>query len=406
MQRPTTVDGRMSNQVNNFLPDSGSSQTPYAGGNRLNCLKRGKEVPATPEELVRQRVLHWLIHRKGWARDNIRLEGRGAEDAAGQYLYKWESDPNRKRIRPDIELLDDGRKVLVVIECKHEGVPLSPAVDAQAMEYAIKSGAPYIWITNGREHRFLVPSPGGAPKPVTSIEPLGETYEPPTGEISFPFDASDVKQYLNEHRLSAVDDPHEKRFILAVHHAIFEAAAKRRAGKKLPYSFGGVHILEYIGPAFYEFSNRSGGRYYTRYADFIAATRGRAEALSIGVNPWKTGGIRLCVGVTKPERVHHALQLNFANCEWNQKKRLWRVYHKGRLMSQISNEVVLTSVREANCAHWIDRGVDGKERVYLGDLPDVGTKRPAPWKFLARLLHYAIIRTNLREAHAAKPRAR
>lgn len=392
----------MSNQVN-FLPDYSISQTPYAGGNRLRCLKRGKEVPATPEELVRQRVLHWLVNKKGWPRDRIRVEGRGAKDDTGQYLYRWESDPNRKRIRPDIELLDDEERVLVVVECKHEGVPLSPAVDAQAMEYAIKSGAPYIWITNGREHRFLVPSTDGAPTTVTSIEPLGETYEPPTGEISFPFDAGDVKQYLSKHHLSAVNDPDEKRFILAVHHAIFEAAAR----KEFPYSFGGVHILEYIGPAFYEFSNRSGGRYYTRYADFIAATRGRVEALSVAVNPWSsTGGIRLCVGVTKPERTHHALQLNFANCEWNEEKQFWRVYHKGGRMSQISNEIVLTSVREANCAHWIDRGADGKERVYLGDLPDVGTKRPAPWKFLARLLHYAIIRTNLREAHAAKPRAR
>lgn len=383
----------------NFLPEYSRSQTPHAGRNKLNCLKRGKEVPATPEELVRQRVLHWLICDKGWARDNIRLEGHGAEDDAGQYLYKWESDPARSHIRPDIELLNDKREVLVVVECKHEGVPLSPAVDAQAMEYAIKSNAPYIWVTNGREHRFLVPGTGGSPIPVTSIEPLGETYESPTGKIRFPrfpFDANDVRRYLDRHHLSAIDDPDDKRFTLALHHAVFEVAS----GKKLPYSVDGVHILEYIGPAFYEFSNRSGGSYYTRYADFIAATRGRVEALSVAVNPWDTGGIRLCVGVTKPGRAHHALQLDVANCEWNEEKQRWSVYHKGRLMSQVPNRVVLTAVREAGRGHWIDRADDGKERIYLGDLPDVGIKRPTPWRFLARLLHYAIIRTNLRDALA------
>ena len=375
----------MSDQ-DNFLPQYTSTQTQHAGRNKLNCLVRHKEVPATPEELVRQRVLHWLIHTKGWVPGKLRLE----------YAYPWESDPARSHIRPDIELLDDEDNVLVVVECKHEDVPLSKAVDAQAMEYALKSSAPYIWVTNGRQHRFLVLEAGGAWKPVSSIEPLGETYEPPTGEVPFPLvsDESDVRRYLDEHGLGALDD-HDERFALALHQTVFEAAD----GKKFPYSYGGVHILEYLGVAFHEFSNRSGGSYYTRYADFIAATRGRVEVLSVAVNSWYAGGTRLCVGVTKPERVHHALQLDVANCEWDEKESVWSVYHDGR-MSQVSNNVVLDAVREANCGHWIDWYDDGKEWIYLGDLPAAGAKRPKPWKFLARLLHYAIIRTNLREARA------
>ena len=379
----------MSDQAN-FLPEYKSPVTHHAGRNRLNCLVRHKEVPATPEEFVRQRVLHWLIHTKGWEAGKLRLE----------YAYKWESDPRRSHIRPDIELLDDEDNVLVVVECKHGGVPLSTEVDEQAFEYALKSNAPYIWVTNGREHKFLVPKDDSAWETVSSIEPLGETYDPPTGKVPFPLvsDEDDVRRYLGEHCLHELVDPDEKCFTLALHHAIFEAAHR----KSFPYSYDGVHILEYAGVAFRNFTNASGGNYYRRYANFVAATRGRVEAMSVAVNPWYRGGIRLCVGVTKPERKHHALQLDVAkNCEWSKERDAWRVYHDGR-MQRVSNSVVLTAVREARCGHWIRRGSDGKERICLGSIPGAGQERPKPWQFLARLLHYAIIRTNLREARATQ----
>ena len=127
----------------NFLPEFRLAETQGPRGNKVRCQVRGYEVPATPEEQVRQRVLHWLINTKLWR--NLRLEK----------AYRWESDANRSHVRPDIELLDDDENVVVVVECKHEGIKLSEAVNNQAIEYAIKSGAPQIWITNGEQHRFL-----------------------------------------------------------------------------------------------------------------------------------------------------------------------------------------------------------------------------------------------------------
>ena len=89
------------------------------------------------------------------------------------------------------------------------------------------------------------------------------------------------------------------------------------------------------------------------------------------------------------------------NCEWSEDRQCWDVYHDGA-MSQVKSEVVLDAVREAGCGHWIDTYDDNKEWVYLGELPEVQTVR---WKnskrFLANLLHYGIIRTNLREAQKA-----
>ena len=380
--------------TDNFLPEFHLPETSGAPRNKLRCQVRGYEVPATPEERVRQRVLHWLINTKSWK--NLRLEK----------AYPWESDPNRSHIRPDIELLDDDENVVVVVECKHENVPLGKAVYDQAIEYAIKSGAPYIWVTNGEQHGFLEDIDGRY-KSVSSIEPLGEEYEPPTGRVAFPnmHDAAEVKSYLEQMDLAPLNeetsDVGERNFTLALHKAIFDVLDENHV-KQMPFSSEGVHLLEYAGAAFHQFSNRSGGSYYTRYADFIAATRGRVEAMSVAVNAWQSGGIRLCVGVSKAERKPHALQLDFAeNCEWSDERKCWDVYHDGA-MSQVKSSVVLDAVREAGCRHWIYVDENQKEWVYLGELPEA---EAVTWEntreFLANLLHYGIIRTNLREALAA-----
>ena len=379
--------GRPVPDSDNFLPEF-SSGADRKVRDRVQCQVRDYDVPATPEEHVRQRVLHWLINTKGWAPGHLRLEK----------AYKWVGDPNRSHIRPDIELLDENENTVVVVECKREEVPLSKAVDEQAIEYAIKSGAEHIWVTNGREHRFLARASKSQWRAVSSIPPLGEEYKPPTGRVTFPDvgDAADVGRYLYEMMLSpliAMAD--ERKFTLALYKLIFEVSNQKR----LPYSHDGVHVLDYAGVAFHQFSTR-GGSYYTRYADFVAATRGRVEAMSVAVNMWSDEAIRVCIGVSKAERRHHTLQLDFAeNCEWNEERQCWDVYHDGA-MSQIKREVVLDAVRESGCGHWIDTYDDGKEYVYLGELPAVQSVK---WKnskrFLANLLHYGIIRTNLREAH-------
>ena len=285
--------------TDNFLPAFRLAETMDAPRNKLRCQVRGYEVPATPEERVRQRVLHWLINTKSWS--NLRLEK----------AYRWESDPNRSHIRPDIELLDDDENVVVVVECKHENVPLSEAANHQAIEYAIKSAAPHIWVTNGKEHRFLEQVEGRW-QPVSSIAPLGEEYEPPTGRVAFPNvqDAAKVESYFEQMDLATLNEQamtKERDFTLALHKAIFDVLDEDHV-EQMPFSSEGVHLLEYAGIAFHEFSNRGGGRYYTRYADFVAATRGRVEALSVAVNAWYGAGvgIRLCVGVSKAERKHHA----------------------------------------------------------------------------------------------------
>ena len=384
--------------TDNFLPEF-KPRITHGHKNTLQCAIRGKAVRNTPEELVRQRVLHWLI--KKWPEYSLRLE----------HSYDYVGDPGRTRIRPDIELLVDG-KVTVVIECKSSEIPLDERVDEQAIEYARKSKAEWIWTTNGDSHGFLKRE-GNMWQSVDQPEPLmeGEAYSVPVKKPDIPDDVNDkaaFKRYLkslNDSQLQKARknlDPNERRFVLSMHRALFYVE------KKLPYSHEGVHILKNHGSRWHNFTNASGGKFYTRYADFIAATSGRVEAVSLAVNPnyidGKYVGLRLCIGVTKPNRSHHALEMNTdkTHCPWDEKHNRWGIYHDGR-MSGIPNATVMEAIREAGMDNWIDTYDDGKEWVFLGYLADAAS---VTWRnsrrLLANLIHYAIIRTNLREADAAR----
>ena len=387
--------------TDNFLPKFDPAVT-HGPNKTLQCEKRGWAVSATEEEKVRQRVLHWLIHDKKWPKNSLRLE----------HPYDCVGDPERTRIRPDIELLVGG-KVKVVIECKRPDVPLSESVDEQAIMYARKSKAVWIWVTNGNENRVLKWQ-NKKWQPVDRLEPLMEGAAQPLSveEPDFPDDVNDkatFKRYLKSLKDCQLQEAgedikqNERCFVLAMHRVLFGVE------KKLPYSHDGVNILDDRGSRWRNFTNASGGGFYTRYAEFIAATSGRVEAVSLAVNPnyinGKYAGLRLCAGVTKPKRSHLALELNVGDthCPWDEKQHRWEIYHDGR-MSWISNADVMDAVREAGMEKWIDvydEDTTAKEWVYLGYLAESATWRNSK-QLLANLIHYAIIRTNLREADAAR----
>ena len=313
------------------------------------------------------------------------------------------SGPTRTRVRTDLELLADG-KVRVVVECKRPEVPLSERVEQQAIEYAIKSKAKWIWTTNGKSHRFLKRR-GSKWYPVNSLDRLGVLSESPVSRLEFPEDIHNEQavawywRALGDKQFSGGNGDYDRELVLAAHRMLFNVQ------KKLPYSHDGVHILEDRGSAWHRFGNAGGHGYHTRYADFIAATQGRVEAVSVAVNRWHRGGLRLCVGVRKPNRAHHALQLDTDQCEYDEETNFWHIYHTGRMAGVITADV-MEAVWEAQNGEWITMDDDGNEWIYLGQLPGAET---ATWsncrELLANLIHYAIIRTNLREAHKQRSRS-
>jgi hypothetical protein len=97
---------------------------------------RKKYLLLTPEEWVRQHVIHFLTGL-GYPQSNMRLEGG----------FKL----NQNLRRTDILVYKDGEPK-VLVECKAPQVKLSQAALDQAVRYNMKYDAAYIFISNGLKH--------------------------------------------------------------------------------------------------------------------------------------------------------------------------------------------------------------------------------------------------------------
>ncbi|OGX88529.1 type I restriction enzyme HsdR N-terminal domain-containing protein [Hymenobacter glacialis] len=99
---------------------------------------RRKHVVLTPEEWVRQHVVHYLADHLGYPRGLLALE-RGLR-------Y------NQRYKRTDLLALDAEGRPLLLVECKAPSVAIDAAVARQATTYNQTIGAPLLLLTNGLVH--------------------------------------------------------------------------------------------------------------------------------------------------------------------------------------------------------------------------------------------------------------
>jgi hypothetical protein len=107
---------------------------------------RKKYVSLTPEEWVRQHVLHYLIS-KGYPASLIAVE-RGIE-------------VNDTQRRFDVVVYDRESKPLIIVECKAQNETVNQNVLMQIAGYNLKLKAKYFWLTNGDVNYFIRLSDGG-----------------------------------------------------------------------------------------------------------------------------------------------------------------------------------------------------------------------------------------------------
>lgn len=93
----------------------------------INCLIRYLQVPATPEERVRQACLHWMIHSLGYPKEGIIIEKSLREMPHLTHLNL--PFPDR---RIDILVMSQGQPLLV-IECK--AAKITPQAFSQLLGY-------------------------------------------------------------------------------------------------------------------------------------------------------------------------------------------------------------------------------------------------------------------------------
>ena len=105
----------------------------------VDCLIRRKELVLTPEEWVRQHVLHYLLE-KGLPKGLI----------ASEVSLKY----NGRSKRADIVVYGRDQKPKFIVECKAADVQLSEAVFRQIASYNHTLQVEYLMMTNGIQHIY------------------------------------------------------------------------------------------------------------------------------------------------------------------------------------------------------------------------------------------------------------
>ncbi|MBC7694720.1 MAG: type I restriction enzyme HsdR N-terminal domain-containing protein [Burkholderiales bacterium] len=115
---------------------------------------RKKFVDATPEEWVRQHIIHYLMHHKQVPASMISIEK--------QLIL------NKTKRRTDVVVYNNSLKPLLIIECKAPQIEIDQLTINQALRYNMELNVPAVFLSNGLRHIFLKLE-DGEPKVVKEV---------------------------------------------------------------------------------------------------------------------------------------------------------------------------------------------------------------------------------------------
>lgn len=104
----------------------------------VSCLIRRKSVALTPEEWVRQHVIHYLVVKKSLMHGRLAVEVNLKVNSLSK--------------RADLVYYNELLRPQLVIECKAPEVKLTPETIFQIVTYNSQLNSKYLLITNGLDH--------------------------------------------------------------------------------------------------------------------------------------------------------------------------------------------------------------------------------------------------------------
>ena len=116
------------------FPNYEFSVKELSGKKAIFDVVRKKYVALTPEEIVRQYILHYLIHEKDYPKSLLAVE--------------MSLDLNRTKKRCDIAVFKNSNPILIV-ECKAPTVKLNQKVFDQIARYNLVLRVPFLLVSNG-----------------------------------------------------------------------------------------------------------------------------------------------------------------------------------------------------------------------------------------------------------------
>ena len=102
------------------------------------CIIRKLDLLCTPEEWVRQHVIHYLINEK--------------KIPVGLIVSEYSLKYNGVSKRADVVVLDRSQNPILIIECKAPEIAVNDKVMYQIAQYNAKLNANYLFLTNGLKH--------------------------------------------------------------------------------------------------------------------------------------------------------------------------------------------------------------------------------------------------------------
>lgn len=131
----------MSLPILNFPKFEFRFQKNEKGNLQIFDIIRKKFIEATPEEWVRQNIIHYLINYKQVPASMISIEK--------QLIL------NSTKRRTDLVIFNSNLKPLLIIECKAPQIEINQLTINQALRYNIELNVPAIFLSNGLNHIFL-----------------------------------------------------------------------------------------------------------------------------------------------------------------------------------------------------------------------------------------------------------
>jgi hypothetical protein len=120
----------------------------------VTCLLRKKRVVLTPEEWVRQHLIHYLVSYKSLAQGRLALEVSLKVNSLSK--------------RADIVYYDETLQTQLVVECKAPDVKLTSETVFQIATYNSQLNSKFLLISNGLDH-FIFENQKGRLAPLDDL---------------------------------------------------------------------------------------------------------------------------------------------------------------------------------------------------------------------------------------------
>lgn len=398
------------------------TQSPTYRKGDYQCFRdasRDMLVIATPEEHIRQNVLHTLTSHYGYPNSHLDTEvllGRGelSKCRADIVVYLQGED-------------EDGNEVYVpyiVVECKQENVSITQETLLQGLKYCRKLEAEFLVLTNGA-YTECYRIEEGHPYQIKDIPAFEEAQEGSDFAVEYiepdsyvrP-DFEDLVAYAEDSSIDDIGDevgifigadtPRELYLpilnlytLLMVDEPLFTEAFDAP---------GGYRMLEDWGVRYHEFRNAGGGTWPGCYRSFLLkdpmgedhiARVTLAGSLKTENDPhWgNRSGVTYCItAITDLEFTHNSLQLA-AEKFWDLRGDVVEVCHNGTMSGKGSfkQSLVLDYIKQHAPSL-----VEGNQ-VRLGNFSTDGL---IEWSDVCELITnqcvYALLRDQLRSEHSEK----